>query len=274
MNRRIITSRLTLSLSTLMLALLTACGGGGGDTTVGGTDTGGIGGSDPVVSTPVQPAAASTVCGIVATPITVAAGAERLDLIDNQTIELNSVQVPMRLITSLTGFPYDIDTQSLALPMEDLRAVMELGYTPNATSDTMGVEMGSTFAAGSVGCINSVSRITNNGTEQTPNYLLSWTSAMLTNVPMGSVPDTAVNGFEYTHNFTDKPADAVFRISKSTLADTSSAQICHINAQGSIDCVAPAVTETDNGLQWILKRPAAASGLYMLSAAREQAQNF
>lgn len=262
MKRHTINSRLALSLSTLMLALLTACGGGGGD-------------SNPVVGAPdplAQPVAAHTVCGVDSTPVAVAAGAERLDIVDNQTWSINGVDVPIRLLTSLTGYPYDVGSQTLSLPMDDLRAVRIHGYTPSETNNSMGVEMGSTFAAGSVGCINSVSRITDNGTQDSPNYLVSWTSAMLTDVPVGSLPDAAINGFEYTHNFTDKPATAVFRISKDTLANTGSAQICHIKASGSVDCAAPVVT--DDGAQWTLQRSISESGIYVLSAALETVPNF
>lgn len=250
MNRSPITSRLALSLSTLMLSLLTACGGGGDEA--------------PVVGEPVQPAAGPNVCGVVAAPITVAAGAERLDFVFDRTLNINSVEVPMRMLTSFSGYPYDIGTQGLSLPMEDLRDVMTTGYTPGPTSDTMGVEMGSTFAAGSVGCINGVSRIMNNGTEETPNYLLSWTSTMLTNVPVGELPDTAVNGFEYTHNFTSKPASAVFRLSKSRMSDSSGVQICHVNRNGAVSCDAPEVSGDEQ--QWTFKRSISESGIYMLSA--------
>lgn len=253
-----LTARLALSLSTLTLALLTACGGGGdGAPVVGSSDS------------PVQPASAPTVCGIVPTPVTVAAGLERLDIVYDLTTEINSVEMPMRLLTSLTGYPYDIGTQSLALPLEDLREVMTHGYIPTETTDRMGVELDSTFAAGSVGCVTGVSRVNNNGTEASPNYLLSWTSASPTNVPVGSLPGTAVNGFEYTHNFTDKPATAVFRLSKSLLSDSSATavQICHVNRTGAISCEAPSVTSDDQ--QWTFKRAITESGVYLLSAPME-----
>ncbi|MGI9216665.1 MAG: hypothetical protein ACR2JA_06655, partial [Hydrogenophaga sp.] len=181
MNRSTINSRLALSLSTLMLALLTACGGGG----AGGDSNPVAGAPDPLA----QPAAAHTVGGVDSTPVAVAAGAERLDIVYNQTWDINGVEVPIRLLTSLTGYPYDVGSQTLSLPMEDLRAVRIHGYTPSEATGSMGVELGSSFAAGSVGCINSVSRITNNGTQDSPNYLVSWTSAMLTNVPVGSLPE-------------------------------------------------------------------------------------
>ena len=278
MNRSPITSRLALSLSTLMLSLLTACGGGGGDGDVGGSNTDTVASVDaisgvdvsPVVSasdTEVQESAVPTVCGVVAAPVTVAAGGERLDFVYDQVLNINSVEVPMRLVTSLSGYPYDIGAQGMSLPMEDLRDVMSHGYTPAPTLDTMGVEMGSFFAAGSVGCINGVSRIVNNGTEQAPNYLLSWTSAMLTNVPVGALPDTAVNGFEYTHNFTDKPASAVFRLSKSQLSNSSGVQICHVNRNGAVNCEAPVVT--GDVQQWTFKRSISESGIYLLSAPVE-----
>ncbi|WP_310567447.1 hypothetical protein [Hydrogenophaga sp.] len=256
MNRKPLTSRLALSLSTLTLALLTACGGGGdGAPVVGSSDS------------PVQPASAPTICGVVATPVTVATGLERLDIVYDLTTEINSVEMPMRLLTSLTGYPYDVGTQSLALPLEDLRDVMTHSYTPTETNDRMGVELGSRFAAGSVGCVTGVSRVNNTGSEASPNYLLSWTSAMLTDLPVGSLPGTAVNGFEYTHNFTDKPATAVFRLSKSQLGDSSAVQICHVNRTGAISCEAPVVTSDDQ--QWTFKRAITESGVYLLSAPVE-----
>ena len=108
------------------------------------------------------------------------------------------------------------------------------------------------FAAGSVGCVTGISRVIDIGTEGAPNYLLSWTSAVLPNVPVGSLPNEAVNGFEYTHNFANKDAYAVFRVSKSVLTDINSAQVCHVNRHGAVDCQTPAVTEEDQ--QWVLKR--------------------
>jgi hypothetical protein len=277
MNRSPITSRLALSLSTLMLSLLTACGGGGdgggsagtfsGADTFSGPDTPSGADVGPVASAPsaeVQASAVPTVCGVVAAPVIVASGAERVDFVYDQFMNINSVEVPMRLLTSPSGYPYDIGPHGLSLPMEDLRDVMSLGYTPVPTSGSMGVEMGSRTAVGSVACINGVSRIMNNGTEETPNYLLSWTSTMLTNVPVGALPDTAVNGFEYTHNFTDKPASAVFRLSKSQMSDISGVQICHVNRNGAVDCEAPEVTGDEQ--QWTFRRSISESGIYMLSA--------
>lgn len=165
------------------------------------------------------------------------------------------------------GYSYNIDVQSLVLPMDDLRTVMDGNYTPGLTVGNMGVEMDSLFDAGFVGCINGVSRFNDNkGTETLVDDLHSWVSAMLTDLPMGLIPQTAIDGFEYTHNSASKHAVAVFRIGKDALPNTSSAQICHINAQGNVDCVVP--TPTDDGSHWILKRPASASGVYVLSAAK------
>ncbi len=251
MNRSPIKSSLALSLSTLMLALLTACGGGG-DASVAVTDP------------QAQPAAVPTVCGVSAVPTT---GAEAYNVVADQTLLVSGVETQMRLLTSPTGYSYGALTVDLALPLEDLREVFSQGYSPQATTDRMGVEMGSAFAAGSVGCVTGISRVIDIGTEGAPNYLLSWTSAVLPDVPVGSLPNEAVNGFEYTHNFTNKDAYAVFRVSKSVLTDINSAQVCHVNRNGAVDCRTPAVT--DEGQQWVLKRAISESGIYLLSATRE-----
>ncbi|MGI9216357.1 MAG: hypothetical protein ACR2JA_05085, partial [Hydrogenophaga sp.] len=95
----------------------------------------------------------------------------------------------------------------------------------------------------------------------------SWTSAVLINVPVGSLSATAVNGFEYTHNFSEKPATAVFNMSKSALSDSSSVRICHVDRVGTVSCEAPAITGDDP--QWTFKSPITNPGLYLLSASEE-----
>lgn len=251
MNRSTHTSRLALTLSVLTLALLTACGGGGEE-------------SVAVVDPQAQPAAVPTVCGVPAVPT---AGAEAFNVIADQTLLVSGVETQMSLLTSPNGYSYGALTVNLALPLEDLREVFSQGYSPQATTDRMGVEMGSAFAAGSVGCVTGISRVVDIGAAEAPNYLLSWTSAVLPNVPVGSLPNEAVNGFEYTHNFANKDAYAVFRVSKSVLTDAGSAQICHVNRSGTVDCQVPALTE--DGLQWVFKRAISESGIYLLSATRE-----
>lgn len=254
MHRSPITSRLALSLSTLTLALLTACGGGGGDAPV-------------TEAAPVQalPAASPVVCGV---PVAPTAGPEAFDVIADKTWEVNGLETRMTLMTSPTGYSYGALTVPLALPMEDLREA-SLGYTPAATRNSMGVEMGSEFAPGAVGCVIGVSRVIDNSTTEDPNYLVSWASELLTNVPVDQLPAQAVNGFEFTHNFPSTRATAVFRMNKDALTDTGSVQICHLNAGGVVNCAAPVVTETDDGLQWTFKRDISESGIYMLSAKLE-----
>lgn len=179
----------------------------------------------------------------------------------------------MTLVTPPTSNSCGALTVPLCLPMVDLRDAL-LGYTAQATTNSMGVAMGSQFAPGAVGCVTGVSRVINNGTEKTPDDLVSWASELLTKVPVNLLPAPAVNGFKFTPNFPGTDAAAVFRMSKAALADTGSVQICHLNASGVAHCTTPATTETQDGLQWIFKRAISEPGIYMLSAERETVEVF
>lgn len=248
-NHRIV-RRLGLILSAAGLALLTACGGGGENAAVA---------ENPVVA----PAAAPTVCGI--TPVA-QQGAEQFHQYADQRMTISGLDVEIALLTSPNGYSYDGLNLSLSLPMKDLRGVMLHGYPEGETQDSMGVEMGSQFAAGSVGCVAGVSRVFEvNGVS-----LMSWASAQVPSLPVDQLSSVAVNGFEYMHNFGSKEAMAVFRMSKVTLADPSSAAICHIASNSSVDCATPDVRESANGEQWEFRLPITASGVYMLSAEQEQ----
>lgn len=254
MQRHNTNTRLGLALATMGLALLTACGGGG-ETSL----------PDVVSQLPVTPAAAPTICGASTVATT---GAPAHQVSNDTTVVLNGVATQVSLVTSPTGYPFDGQPISLVLPMEDMREVMFQGYTPQTTADSMGVDTPSRLAAGAVGCVNSVARVFNSGTDALPNYLLSWTSAAVTDLPLGLVPEHILNGFEFTHNFATTSATAVFRVSKTTLVDAAGAQICHVDSAAAVTCSAPVVT--DGGEQWSLTLPIASAGVYLLVAPREQ----
>ena len=149
--------------------------------------------------------------------------------------------------------------------MKALRGVSRYGYPQAETTDSMGVEMGSRFAPGTVGCVSGVSRVINvNGVN-----LVSWVSQKLPEVPVERLTSAAVNGFEFTHNFASTEAMAVFRIHKSAMVDPASAAICHISGASSVDCATPDVRESTDGQQWELRLPITAPGVYMLSAEQE-----
>lgn len=246
-------TRLGLTLATMGLALLTACGGGG-ETAL----------PDVVSQLPVTPASNPTICGASTLAVD---GAPAHQVSNDTTAVLNGVATQVSLVSSPTGYPFDGLPISLVLPLQDMREVMYLGYTPQATADSMGVDTPSRLAAGSVGCVTSVARIFNSGTDALPSYLLSWTSNAVTDLPLGLVPEHILNGFEFTHNFAATSATAVFRVSKTTLADAAGAQICHVASTSAVTCSAPVTT--DGGDQWTLTQPITASGVYLLVAPRE-----
>lgn len=246
--------RIGLTFSALSLALLTACGGGG---------------SEPAETAPppqTASAATTTICGV---QMTATEGPAAHQVSSNQTMMVNGYETLISLVTSATGYPYDGGLPVvLSLPLEDLREAPFQGYSPHATLDSMGVELGSRFKAGAVGCVGSVSRANNLGTTLSPNYLLSWASATLPSVPLADLPSNAINGFEFLNNFESTQATAVFRMDKSNVADPANVRICHINSSGSTHCNAPTVTQ--DALQWIFKLPITAPGVYLISAPREE----
>lgn len=253
MNNQSIIRRLGLSVSAMGLALLTACGGGGGS-------------SEPVAAQPPQqqvpPAASTSLCGVTPTTQT---GPEAFNILANQPAQFNGFDSLITLLTSPTGYSYAGVDVKMNVPMKDLRGVTQYGYPEGETTDSMGVEMGSLFAPGAVGCVTGVSRVVNvNGVS-----LVSWASQQLPEVPVERLSASAVNGFEFTHNFASTQATAVFRIHKSAMVDPASAAICHISAAGSVDCATPDVRESTDGQQWELRLPITAPGVYMLSAAQE-----
>lgn len=245
--------RFGLALSTLSLALLTACGGGGE-------------GPAAVATAPLQTAsaAATTICDVQPTATS---GPSAYNISANQEIVINGYETVMSLLTSPTGYPFDGAPVTVTVPLEDLREAPYQGYTPQATLNRMGVEVGSRFKAGAVGCVSSVSRANNVGTALNPRYLLSWASATLPSLPLTALPSKAINGFEFLNNFDTSQATAVFRMAKSGLADPASVHICHISSAGSTHCSAPSVTQDDQ--QWTFKLAISDPGVYVITAPRE-----
>lgn len=249
MIHRITNRRLSLGLSVLLVALLAACGGGGEPGTV--------------VATPEGVTPAAKVCGVEPKA---ESGSPAISADNRLTVTFNGYEVPMFLVTSPTGYPYDLSTPlQMQVELEDLRNVTYEGYSPDATAGHMGVEMGTYLAPGSVACVAGVSRTINIGTDAEPNLLVSWSSSNLNALPVGDLPAKAINGFEFIHNLDATNATAVFRMDKAALPDPSGAYVCHMSgASGtSIDCSVPDVTETDT--QWIFRRPITTAGVYMLA---------
>lgn len=241
---------LSLALSALVLTLLAACGGGGGEDPAG-------------EKVPLAwPMAESTVCGQL--PVA-QSGPEAYSVRANQSVLLNGYEGSVTLLTSPTGYSYAGLEVALNVPMRDLRNVTQTGYPTADPTDSMGVEMGSAFAPGSVGCVAGVSRVfdVNNV------HLVSWTSEKLVDVPVERLLGVAVNGFEFTHNFATTEATAVFRMNKSALSDPAAAAICQITFSGEVDCATPDVRDSSDGQQWELRLPMTTPGVYMLTASLE-----
>ena len=243
MNSTTIQKQLGLTFSALSLALLTACGGGG----------------EADLPRP-EAASAATVCGVQTTATT---GPSAHQVSPSEAVEIDGFTTQLSLVTSPTGYPYDGDPVKLSIPLEDLRDVNHLGYTPQTTEDRMGIEMGSRLKAGSVGCVRGVSRVKNNGTDAEPSYELTWASETMANVSVDAVPDFAVNGFEFLNNFDTTDATAVFRMAKALVTDESAVRVCHITSS-SIACSEPTISE--DGTQWVFTAHLTQPGVYVLSA--------
>lgn len=241
------------AISALALALLAACGGGGGETAV----------NEPAPL--ATGAAAPTLCGVQIAPTI---GAPSYTQIGNQTMLINGLEARISLVTSPTGYPFDGAAVNLNLPLDDLRETPFLGFNPDTTPNSMGVELGSRFAPGAVACISGVSRAINIGTDVSPNFLVSWGSATLPSVPLSGLPTQAINGFEFLNNVQPTQASAVFRMVKTAQADPATVRICHIDRNAATTCHVPSVTQ--DTLQWIFRLDITEQGVYILSAPREE----
>jgi hypothetical protein len=248
-----ITKPVTQAISALALALLAACGGGGGETAV----------NEPAPL--ATSAATTTLCGVQPSP-TVGAPAHTIS--NNQTMLVNGLEARISLVTSPTGYPFDGEAVNLNLPLNDLRETPFLGYNPDNTPNSMGVELGSRFAPGAVACIGSVNRAINIGTDLSPNFLVSWGSVTLPSVPLSGLPTQAINGFEFLTNVLPTQASAVFRMVKTAQADPATVRICHIDRDAATTCHAPSVTQ--DSLHWIFRLDITEQGVYILSAPREE----
>lgn len=243
-------SQLARCVSASVLVVLTACGGGGEEASV------------QTAPSQATATAASTVCGQVPAA---QQGPEAFNVLANQTLLVNGANVQMTLLTSPTGYSFAGVPVTMNLPLFDLREVALHGYPASDNGDSMGVESGSLFAPGSVSCVTGVSRVFDVGGSQ----LVSWTSQNIPSLPIELLTSTAINGFEYTHNFASTNATAVFRISKAAMSNPSAATICHIVSSGSVNCSAADWSESSDGLRWELRRSLVESGVYMLTAPPE-----
>ncbi|MCU0927111.1 MAG: hypothetical protein MUF44_14175 [Hydrogenophaga sp.] len=256
MNRtQTLTTPMVRTLGALSLALLAACGGGGG-----GADT-----PVNVAPGPTVTAATTNLCGVQIAPTS---GPQLYEVSANQPLEINGFETRITRVTSAAGFPFDGAPVNLNLALEDLREASFQGFTPQGTLDSMGVEMGSRFAPGAVACVSTVSRAINVGTELSPSFLLSWASASLPSVPLSDLPAQAINGFEFLHNFSTTQANAVFRMSKTELADPAAVRICHIDNNAATTCRVPSVTQDTE--RWTFTLAINAPGVYIISAPREE----
>jgi hypothetical protein len=247
MNRLPLNNRIGLSLSSMCLALLTACGGGGDPAET--VQTGAL----------ATPAAATTVCGLEPVAGT---GPQSHTVTPDLTLLVHGYDALMTRLTSPNGYPAGGVPVGVRMAMEDLRAVTFTGYTATPTVNRMGVEVDSAMAPGSVACVLGVSRVNNNGS----SLLVSWGSTAVPSLPVGQLPSQPVNGFEYIHNLANANATAVFTIAKAELAEPAGVSVCHISA-GGIACSVPTVV--DAGSQWTFRLAISQPGVYMMAAPAE-----
>jgi len=252
MNRTNIKTQLGLTFSTLALALLTACGGGGDPAPAG---------ASPNLATV---ASVPTVCGVPAAPTS---GPSGYKVTSNESVLLDGIEHLISKVVALSGNTNAGETVQLTVPLEDLREVLFQGYTPTSSTDSMGVQMGSRFQPGSVGCVSSVARIVNTGSQASPTYLLSWKSDAFSSIPLGGPDEQLINGFAFVSNFEATSAVAVFHMSKEKLQTTDGLQVCQVTSTTSRTCTVPTVEQ--DATQWTFKLPITQSGVYLLSAPRE-----
>jgi len=246
-----------LALSALGLALLAGCGGGGGDPVV----------SDGPTADLAMAASVSTACGVQLPPETTSVGSG-YELGPSQNLQQEGMSDLFSSVMSPGGYNNGGETMSLSVPLADMRETPYQNFNPAQTGDTMGIEMASSFLPGSVGCIKSVVRVVNSGTEATPSYLLSLKSETVSPLPLDGIPEHKISGFEFVSNFPAANAMAVFRLGKEHLGSADGVKICHVASTSSWDCASPDVIPNDT--QWIFQRTLSASGVYVLSAPREE----
>jgi hypothetical protein len=133
----------------------------------------------------------------------------------------------------------------------------------------MGVQLQGRLPAGAA-CVRSLAKLTpppNIPGLPTYGYTLNWTSKWSAAVPVAGVPGAVIDGFEFVSSFAVPDAQPFFILSKTRLASTQGAAICHL-APGAAnwDCKAPSVT--DMGKDWGLERQGAQAGVYVLAAPR------
>lgn len=271
MNSHRLSARLGIALSTIGVALLSACGGGG-SADVGTASE--AAGQSPVAAA-AQDSTAPAVQNICGVDAVVSSAIPSYSTPANPTMVINDYTTPIALLTSLSGYPYfGSAPTSLSLPMQDLREVAALGYQAS-TTHSMGVEVSSPFAAGTVACVAGISRVqsgTNADTGQ-PVDLVSLSSSTIANLPVdieteaGQPGLKVINGFEFMHNITGQGATAVFRLDSAALTDPTTARICLVAAD-SITCNAADSIGAEAG-QWVLRAPVSQAGVYVLAAASE-----
>jgi hypothetical protein len=171
---------------------------------------------------------------------------------------------------------------ALAVPAFDYRhASAQLAVAPGgAASQSMGASFVSLMPQGAVACVTQLTRIRYtpppnfngipgwSGADPTlpvQLYSLAWTSYWRSDLGLGQLPGSAIDGFELVANFAPREGRAFFRLDKSRFASVQDAVVCHqAPASAAWDCAAPVVT--DLGSAWQLVRANLQPGAYVLVA--------
>lgn len=171
-----------------------------------------------------------------------------------------------------------LGTLTLSSSLSDFREASTATYSVGTIrygSTPMGVQFPSILADQSVGCVKPVSVTTRMpGWAHSPEQpiapvRLSWQSRTEAQLPVDTLPGSPVDGFEFAANFTPVSGLAYFSISKSSLADASATQICHLSAsQSQWQCTEPTVEGNDDF--WLFSTPAPRPGVYMLVSTHAQ----
>lgn len=241
----------------LSATLLAACGGGGDDSPL-----------QPVAlakptAVLAQLEAVSGQCGL-SSLATQALGGQTALNVNSTTVNINGYDQPLAYLVSGDYFETRI-RQDILLPQADLRAPVVF-LEPG--SNTMGVAMTGPYLLGSVACVRSVGRAWPIASPTTANYDVTWSSSGQPSLPVQTLPNPPVNGFEFVGNFDAQNFSAQFRLAAHSVNDPAAARICRYAGGTDWACVVPSVNQ--EGASYVFSTPLSAQGVYMLSAPAAQ----
>lgn len=124
----------------------------------------------------------------------------------------------------------------------------------------MGVVLAPLLSPKSAGCVMNLAKIRGSASGYST---LNWSSRWSPSVSFAGIAGSVVDGFEFVANFTPASSSAYFIVPKSWFATGAALSICYQSPSASNwDCAAAKVTDSDPN--WIVERPSAKPGAYVL----------